>query len=40
MQGYDGDWTDGQRGVYDECYRAGTDWAGDPRTPRPRTSSR
>ncbi|MEU0154553.1 hypothetical protein [Micromonospora fulviviridis] len=33
MQSYDDDWTDGQRGVYDECYRAGADWAGDPDTP-------
>jgi hypothetical protein len=33
MQSYDDDWTDGQRAVYDECYQAGADWAGDPETP-------
>ena len=33
MKSYDEDWTDGQRAVYDECYQAGTEWAGDPDTP-------
>lgn len=33
MKSYDDDWTDGQRAVYDECYRAGGEWAGDPGTP-------
>ncbi|MFR9776438.1 hypothetical protein ACL02O_10325 [Micromonospora sp. MS34] len=33
MQSYDDDWTDGERAVYDECYRYGTEWAGDPDTP-------
>lgn len=33
MQSYDDDWTDGQRAVYDECYRYGTEWAADPDTP-------
>ncbi|GAA4566887.1 hypothetical protein GCM10023176_17960 [Micromonospora coerulea] len=33
MRSYHEDWTDGQRAVYDECHRAGTEWAGDPDTP-------
>lgn len=33
MESYDDDWTDGQRAVYDECYRAGAEWARDPETP-------
>ncbi len=33
MLSHHDDWTDGQRAVYDECYRAGTEWGGDPDTP-------
>ncbi|MCW3841327.1 hypothetical protein ONA70_14595 [Micromonospora yasonensis] len=33
MQSYDDDWTDGQRAVYDECYRYAAEWVGDPDTP-------
>ncbi|MBY8874802.1 hypothetical protein K7640_23515 [Micromonospora sp. PLK6-60] len=33
MESYHEDWTDGQRAVYDECYRAGAEWAADPDTP-------
>ncbi|MFD6682222.1 hypothetical protein [Micromonospora parva] len=33
MQSYDDDWTDSQRALYDECYRAGGEWAEDPDTP-------
>lgn len=27
MPDYDSDWTDDQRGLYDECYSIGHDWA-------------
>ncbi|MCZ7419908.1 MULTISPECIES: hypothetical protein [unclassified Micromonospora] len=33
MESYHEDWTDSQRALYDECYRAGADWADDPDTP-------
>ncbi|PZF98306.1 hypothetical protein [Micromonospora deserti] len=33
MESYDEDWTDSQRALYDECYRAGGEWADDPDTP-------
>ncbi|MFC4145017.1 hypothetical protein ACFO0M_02000 [Micromonospora mangrovi] len=33
MESYADDWTDGQRAVYDECHRAGGEWATDPDTP-------
>jgi hypothetical protein len=33
MESYDQDWTDSQRALYDECYRAGGEWADDPDTP-------
>ncbi|MGA3541113.1 hypothetical protein [Melissospora conviva] len=29
MAGYDTDWSDDQQGVYDDCYRAGQQWAVD-----------
>ena len=29
MAGYDEDWSEDQRAVYDECYRAGQQWAVD-----------
>ncbi|MCL7456911.1 hypothetical protein AB0J85_08075 [Micromonospora echinofusca] len=33
MESYDEDWTDSQRALYDECHRAGGEWAADPDTP-------
>ena len=33
MDSYADYWTDGQRAVYDECHRAGGEWANDPDTP-------
>ncbi|MEU4778210.1 hypothetical protein [Micromonospora sp. NPDC023633] len=33
MENYDEDWTDSQRALYDECHRAGGEWADDPDTP-------
>ncbi|MFV2100809.1 hypothetical protein [Micromonospora sp. LOL_024] len=33
MESYHEDWSDSQRALYDECYRAGADWADDPDTP-------
>lgn len=32
MVEYDTDWTEDQRGLYDECYRVGQEWAEDPDT--------
>ncbi|MBO4207235.1 hypothetical protein [Micromonospora echinofusca] len=33
MDGYDEDWSADQRALYDECRRAGQEWAADPDTP-------